>query len=133
VTPIEHAIAAIVADLQRQAASSGCTVETDGCFVQVDGSFEVEPLVRAVLTAIREPSEEMMEDGSTAMLEDVRINLPNNDVRIMWQTMIDTALAEGDDECPSEHRAKPTDTAMQPGQKMLLGLITWDGKPAEEE
>lgn len=56
---LARATNALIAELQRQADISGCTTETDGRSVQVDGSFKAEPLVRAVLTAIREPSEAM--------------------------------------------------------------------------
>lgn len=34
-------------------------MEDNGASAQVDGSFPVEPLVRAVISAIREPSEAM--------------------------------------------------------------------------
>lgn len=44
----ENVAAAIVAELQRQAVETGCTVETNGTHVQVDGSFALGPLADAV-------------------------------------------------------------------------------------
>ncbi len=53
---IRRATQAIIADLHRQAATSGCTTEDNGNSAQVDGHFKVEPLARAVLKAIRQPT-----------------------------------------------------------------------------
>jgi hypothetical protein len=50
-TEIERAVRAALAELHRQAERSGCEVEDNGKLVQVDGSFEIEPLVRAILRA----------------------------------------------------------------------------------
>ena len=55
--PEERAKRALLTELQRQAGESGCTTETNGRYVQVDGSFEIEPLVRAVIAALREPKD----------------------------------------------------------------------------
>jgi hypothetical protein len=85
VTPLERAAEALVADLQRQAETSGCTVASDGPYAQVDGSFQVEPLILAVLTAIREPSEAM--DRAAAECE-------SSYVGDVFTAMIDAALAE---------------------------------------
>lgn len=51
---IGRATRALIADLHRQARTSGCHTEDDGVRVQVDGSFEVAPLVLAVLQVIDE-------------------------------------------------------------------------------
>lgn len=48
---VERAVAAGIAELQRQGRDSGCTAETNGRYVQVDGSFEIHPLVEAILRA----------------------------------------------------------------------------------
>lgn len=87
-SPIDNAVAAVIAALHHQGEITGNTAQDDGRLVQVDGSFAVEPLVRAILKAIREPSEAMLEvdalrpDGSF-FAEDY------------WKTMIDVALQEG--------------------------------------
>lgn len=52
-TPIERATQAIIADLHRQAERSGCRTQDDGVRVQIHGTFEVEPLVWAVVDALR--------------------------------------------------------------------------------
>jgi len=53
---VERAVQAAIRELERQADQSGCTTATDGTFVQVDGSFEIRPLVQAVLGAQLESS-----------------------------------------------------------------------------
>ncbi len=54
-----------------------------------------EACIRAVLAAIREPSEGMKDAGSEAMLEHgVDIFLDSRETVAMWQAMIDAALGE---------------------------------------
>jgi hypothetical protein len=48
---ISHGVEAGIAELRRQAETSGCTTDSNGRFVQVDGSFEMRLLVAAVLQA----------------------------------------------------------------------------------
>lgn len=84
-TIIQRATAAAIAELHRQAETSSCATSDDGRLAQVDGSFEVEPLVRAVLTAIREPSTAM--DRAAAECE-------SSYVGDVYTAMIDAALAE---------------------------------------
>lgn len=85
-TPIERACIAVIDNLREQGdLMADCG---DPEWAQVDGAFRVEPVVRAVLKAIREPNEAMIEvdalrpDGSF-FAEDY------------WKAMIDTALQEG--------------------------------------
>lgn len=101
-TPLERAALAIVADLERQskepyAAREGpgiclpCGAEEDeerGLF-KVDGAVDVPAIARAVLQAIREPSEAMANavvDSEFGAIEGVAGSI--------WATMIDAALAE---------------------------------------
>lgn len=49
---IDRVKAALLAELGRQSAQTGCTMETNSRFVQVDGSFEIEPLARAAIAAL---------------------------------------------------------------------------------
>lgn len=41
----------IIAELRRQAETSGCTTEDNGKLVQVDGSFDAEQLALAIIKA----------------------------------------------------------------------------------
>lgn len=90
-TPLERATAAVIADLRRQSEMSGCAVDDNGRLAQVDGSFQVEPLVRAVLEAIREPSAMMFQAGLHAPDPRTVGAIPPLNT---WQAMIDAALAE---------------------------------------
>jgi hypothetical protein len=86
-TPLERA--------ERALAENLSTFLTD-----IDGSNEdvvLRNAVRAVLTAIREPSEGMEDHGQGAILERwVKAEGPDVDsAKASWQAMIDAALAEG--------------------------------------
>lgn len=59
--PIDVAVQAAITELHRQGEAKGITTEDNGAFAQIDGSFEIEPLVRAVIEAIRIPSPAMMD------------------------------------------------------------------------
>ena len=54
-TMIERAVAAALAELHRQGEKHGCTTEDNGTWVQIDGSFKIEPVVRAILKAAKDP------------------------------------------------------------------------------
>lgn len=61
VTPhslIDGAVRAFLAELHRQGEARGVTVEDNGSLAQVDGSFEVRPIVCAIVAALREPMEQ---------------------------------------------------------------------------
>lgn len=52
---VDRALAAAIAELERQGRASGDTTMTDGRSVQIDGSFEIRPLVEAILRAAADP------------------------------------------------------------------------------
>ncbi|APR52020.1 hypothetical protein CA223_06655 [Sphingomonas koreensis] len=82
-TPIELATRALIDELHRQGKMRGVAVEDNGTTAQVDGSFPVEPLVRAVVAAIREPTVDMTVIGGN------RKHLGSGD---MWRAMADQIL-----------------------------------------
>lgn len=85
-TPIERAGVAIIDALREQGdLMKDCG---DPVWAQVDGAFRVEPLVRAVLRAIREPSDAMVK----AVPDDRNAPIYPEDI---WQAMIDAALGDG--------------------------------------
>jgi len=49
---IDRLTKALLAELHRQGDERGVTVEDNGKLAQVDGSFEVQPLVAAMLAAL---------------------------------------------------------------------------------
>jgi hypothetical protein len=53
-TSIEPVVAAIIAELERQAEICGYVAETNGVYAQVDGSFKLEPLAQAMLRVVGE-------------------------------------------------------------------------------
>lgn len=53
-TRIEPVVAAIIAELERQAEICGYVAETNGVYAQVDGSFKLEPLAQAMLRVVGE-------------------------------------------------------------------------------
>lgn len=55
---IERGVAAAIANLHKQAETSGCFTEDNGASAQVDGSFKIEPMVRAILLAAEDRSPE---------------------------------------------------------------------------
>ncbi|RYG88813.1 MAG: hypothetical protein EON59_03215 [Alphaproteobacteria bacterium] len=85
-TPLERAISAAILNLHEQAALTGCTTEDNGASVQIDGSFKLEPLVRAVLDAVREPSATMKTAGARQ-----RVYHGPEDV---WRAMVEAMLAD---------------------------------------
>ncbi len=93
---IERAQAAVVAELFRQGDLMEAGLGKID-MAQVDGSFRVAPLVRAVLTAMREPSDGMIEalwPGEPDYFAGKVVPLRRMTVE-GWRAMIDAALAEG--------------------------------------
>lgn len=95
-TPIERACIAVIDNLREQGdLMPDCG---DPEWAQVDGAFRVEPVVRAVLEAIREPSAGMLESAGEEERWDGKYrSSPENEAAAdaIWRTMVDTALAEG--------------------------------------
>ena len=87
-TLIERATQAAIAELHRQSNRTGCTTEDNGRWAQVDGSFEVEPVVRAIIAAIRQPSAAMERAWLGSGVESVSAKRD-------WQAMVDALLEEG--------------------------------------
>ena len=99
-TPIDRATAALIAELRRQGEARGVVVEDNGSSAQIDGSFLVEPLVRAVIAAIREPSEAQRSRGLVALK--MAVGSPDydyaphqNDAAEVFTDMIDALLEDG--------------------------------------
>jgi len=93
-TPIERACVAIIEALRAQGNLCDDCGEPE--YAQVEGSFEVEPVARAVLQAIREPSGGM-KSSTWIKLGDYSIS--TEDQRALaaadvWRAMIDAALEE---------------------------------------
>jgi len=97
-TPIERACIAVIDSLREQGdLMADCG---DPEWAQVDGAFRVEPVVRAVLKAIREPSEAMhkaADDRAHSMwwFRDAAAGDPERQMEGAWHRMIDAALQEG--------------------------------------
>ena len=105
-TPIERACIAVIDNLREQGdLMADCG---DPEWAQVDGAFRVEPVVRAVLAAMRVPSEAMKRAAgaepidfrfdrfsSTEMRNDEMWQRGYADADYLWSTMIDAALQEG--------------------------------------
>ncbi|WP_031293679.1 hypothetical protein [Sphingobium sp. HDIP04] len=87
--PLERAARAIIDAAQEQGAYVGG--EPDNLrSVPIDGVIDAEAMVRAVLAAIREPSEAMERAGWTADLPFT----PSIKVGTVWRAMIDAMLEE---------------------------------------
>ena len=97
-TPIERACIAVIDNLSEQ---GGLIADCgDPEWAQVDGAFRVEPVVRAVLAAVREPSEAMhkaAEDPKHSMwwFREAAAGDPEMHREGAWHRMIDAALQEG--------------------------------------
>ncbi|USA40214.1 hypothetical protein NCF86_03395 [Pelagerythrobacter marinus] len=94
-TPIiERACVAIIEALRKQGDLCDDCGEPE--YAQVEGSFEVEPVARAVLQAIRVPTEAMVEIAANQGVWDDDMNIPPSQAaEEVWQAMIDAALKEG--------------------------------------
>lgn len=97
-TPLERATRALFEEAQKQGPVPpfGYADADDGRTI-LDGAYDLKAMVRAVLTAIREPSEEMGFAGSEVPVDtghgfDTRAMPSAN--RLIWQGMIDAMLAE---------------------------------------
>jgi hypothetical protein len=103
--PVERAAEAIVDELRRQEPEHGGTYFIDAAHLDdtvIDGRFDLYAIARAVLAAIREPSEGMRQAGESIGDEEC---IPTNDGYAqlsadgetkIWQAMIDAMLAEGE-------------------------------------
>jgi hypothetical protein len=139
-TPLERAARAMADALANDSETDAwMDAEDDPREFRIDGTVNLEVAARAVLAAIREPSEGMRQAGESIGDEEC---IPTNDGYAqlsadgetkIWQAMIDAMLAEGGDEMPPEYRAEPTDAAMRHGAKLPSGPITWGGKAAGED
>lgn len=90
-TPIERACIAVIDNLREQGdLMADCG---DPEWAQVDGAFRVEPVVRAVIAAIREPSGAMVKAGDehTVYVSNSG-NLETDAALPCWQAMIDAAM-----------------------------------------
>jgi len=85
-TPIDRACFTIIEALRAHGDLCDDCGEPE--YAQVEGSFEVEPVARAVLKAIREPSAQMVEAGALGA------NCGADEIPAIWQDMIDVALDE---------------------------------------
>lgn len=85
---IERAARALSENLAAQAEKLGFVSSDAGRYPVPDGCFDMDEATRAVLRAIREPSEAMARVG--AYVADTGAALP------AWQAMIDAALGEGE-------------------------------------
>ena len=106
-TPIERACIAVIDNLREQGdLMADCG---DPEWAQVDGAFRVEPVVRAILTAMREPSHAMQKAAceqrvsfrsGSGMYDIGKLSMeypdePDKGAGTVWRTMIDAALQEG--------------------------------------
>lgn len=91
-TLIERAYLALSANLKRQAGTKGFASSDDGRYPVLDGCFDMQDAARAVLEAIREPSEAMVKAGKDAL---PAFEAPlQADASDCWQAMIDAAIFE---------------------------------------
>lgn len=97
-TPIERACIAVIDNLREQGdLMADCG---DPEWAQVDGAFRVEPVVRAVMRAVRDIDLATQDDVEVNMLVNGTAVLPEHDEALQadalacWQAMIDAVLAE---------------------------------------
>jgi hypothetical protein len=97
-TPLERAVAAIEAEIERQHVPTlpkrwdEDTDQEEAGVLHLDGRVQLDPLARAVIEAIREPSSEMTHaaQGESHVAGDCEV-----DYHGIWASMIDQLLAEG--------------------------------------
>lgn len=96
-TPLERAAEAIIAEVERQGVSTLPPLWDDEIndvetgVLRIDGAVSLKPIVCAVLQAIREPSEAMIEGGaffSAGVNPDAQLANASQ----AWQLMVDLAL-----------------------------------------
>lgn len=93
-TPIERAARAIAQELVAQEPSHGGTyfVDADNPKAAViDGTFNLDAIVRAVLTVLRESSEVMESAG----MDEADKTSHGVVVGPIWQAMVDAAMEQG--------------------------------------
>ncbi len=93
--PIHRATQAVIAELHRQGAARGVTVEDNGASAQVDGAFSIEPLVYAVIAAMRQPSPEMIRSAEAHARELEAQWDAGTAPEVVWPIMIDKLLEQG--------------------------------------
>lgn len=97
---IDKAAQAVAEELARQEPEKGGTYWVDAANLRatiIDGTFDLEGIARAVITAIREPTEDMCDiggmeerwDGQWRSDPGTRANSAAT-----WQSMIDAILAD---------------------------------------
>lgn len=92
--PIDRATQAVIAELHRQGAARGVTVEDNGVSAQVDGAFPVQPLVLAVIAALRVPSSTMIQAAEEHARElDAQWDAGTTP-EVVWPIMIDKLLEQ---------------------------------------
>lgn len=96
-TPLERVTRALAANLEEQAKKLGSVASDAGRYPVLDGCFDMQEAARAVLTAIREPSEAILNAmRDTVPVEGMEWDYVYSDAVEHWQAMIDAALAEGE-------------------------------------
>lgn len=85
-------------------------LEATGEYVQFGEGADLTPLVRAILQAMREPSEKEVIVSGALSSKDVEVDY--DDALRVWQAMIDHILAER--ESLGHHGVKARDRAWQP-------------------
>lgn len=107
-TPLERAATAILSDILRQGGNYSVR-STIGPTVATDAAINLGDLARAVLQAIREPSDRMLEAGARAIAPNT-VDVPDDatyweaeremrahcltEVNNSWVAMIDAALQD---------------------------------------
>lgn len=98
-TPIERAAQALADAFAEQEPEHGGTyfLGSDNLrAVEIDGTFDFQKISRAVLQAIREPSEAMVGPATGYMIIAIHeYQADRIDAQRIWKTMIDAAIAEG--------------------------------------
>lgn len=92
-TPLERAGKAVSDNLGKQAEQGFATVSDVGRYPVLDGCIDTQELARAVLLAIREPSEEIVKSGHMAAVTALH-RYGGYRMEDIWQAMIDKALEE---------------------------------------
>jgi hypothetical protein len=89
---IERVTAVAATELARQGQESRTYVGGfDGTSLEVDGFIDVAALVRVFIKAMREPTEEMVEEGWRYIAVDSVSGVTQDGPKAVWQAMIDAA------------------------------------------
>lgn len=92
---IERAARALSENLAAQAEKLGFVSSDAGRYPVLDGCFDMDEATRAVLRAIREPSEAMVRTGGSQCNNPDDFECDGDQAVATWQAMIDAALGEG--------------------------------------